>query len=55
MKAMEQLEQELALLNSGIEPSTEERSPELKQMPLAKTRTKLDRRRTYRPSISPEF
>jgi hypothetical protein len=34
MKAMEQLEQELALLNSGIEPSEEERSPELKQMPL---------------------
>jgi hypothetical protein len=34
MKAMEQLEQELALLNSGIEPLEEKRSPDLEQMPL---------------------
>ena len=41
-KAMEHLQQELALLNSGLEPSTEKRersaaassSPELEQMPL---------------------
>ncbi len=34
MKAMEQLAQELALLNSGIEPLEEKRSPELEPMPL---------------------
>ncbi len=34
IKAMEQLEQELALLNSGIEPLEEKRAPELEQMPL---------------------
>ena len=33
-KAMEQLQQELALLNSGIEPLEEKRSPSLNQMPL---------------------
>jgi len=33
-KAMEQLEQELELLASGIEPAPETLSPQLKQMPL---------------------
>ena len=33
-KAMEHLQEELALLNSGIEPLEEKRSPSLNQMPL---------------------
>ena len=41
-KAMEQLEQELELLASGIEPAPETLSPQLKQMPLIRLEQRIN-------------